>query len=189
MQPLRTFNGAAVNGFLYTRGRSDAVLCIMHPREFLATGSDLRLEHEVALLDVAFLRDAGFRRVVLVGNSGGASLYGFHNEQSLLAATDRLDHTPGGRGVPLREADMPAVDGMVFVAPHPGQGIVPPSRPPASSGSGSAAATTGRRWRRENRRGGSLRALRSGTGWGSTLAEARLAAGCAGRLACRSGLP
>lgn len=137
VQPLRAFDGAAVNGFLYARGRSDTVLCVKSP----------------------------------------------------LAATDRLDHMPGDRGVPLREADMPAVDGMVFVAPHSGQGIVPPFRPPASSGSGSAATTTGRRWRRENRRGGSLRALRSGTGRGGTSAEARLAAGCAGRLACRSGLP
>ncbi|WP_428394347.1 hypothetical protein [Lichenicoccus sp.] len=150
VQPLRTGDGAAVNGFLYSRDRSDTVLCIMHPREFLAThylipeilaagrsvftqtsrsvGSDLRLEHETALLDVAagvsFLRDAGFRRVILVGNSGGASLYGFYNEQSLLAPDDRLERTPSGRPTRLRDARMPAVDGMVFVAPHPGQGVV-----------------------------------------------------------------
>ena len=150
VHPLRTSDGAGVNGFLYSRGPTDTVLCIMHPREFLAThylipeilvagravftqtsrsvGSDLRLEHEVALLDVAagiaFLRRAGFRRVILVGNSGGASLYGFYNEQSLLAPGDRLERTPGGRPTGLREADMPVVDGVAFVAPHPGQGIV-----------------------------------------------------------------
>ena len=72
---LRTSDNAAVNGFLYTAGPSEVVACIMHPREFLAThylvpellqtgysvftqtsrsvGSDLRLEHEIALLDVA----------------------------------------------------------------------------------------------------------------------------------------
>ncbi len=150
VHPLRTADGAAVNGFLYSPGPTDTALCIMHPREFLAThylipeilaagravftqtsrsvGSDLRLEHEVALLDVAagvaFLRHAGFKRVILVGNSGGASLYGFYNEQSLLAPGDRLERTPGGRLAGLREADMPPVDGVVFVAPHPGQGVV-----------------------------------------------------------------
>ena len=150
VHPLRTFDGAAVNGFLFQCGSSDTVVCIMHPREFLAThyfipeilacnravftqtsravGSDLRLEHEVALLDVAagiaFLRASGFRRIILLGNSGGASLYGFYNQQSLARPADRLDRTPGGRAVALAQADMPAVDGMAFVAPHPGQGAV-----------------------------------------------------------------
>jgi hypothetical protein len=84
VHPLRTADDAATNGFLYHRGAPKAVVCIMHPREFLAThymipplieagygvftqtppvGSDLRLEHEVALLDVAagmtFLRTLG----------------------------------------------------------------------------------------------------------------------------------
>ncbi len=150
VHPLQTQDGAAVNGFLYRQGRSDTVLCIMHPREFLAThymipeilvsgrsvftqtsrsvGSDLRLEHEVALLDVAagiaFLRAQGFKRIILVGNSGGASLYGFYNEQSQLAPADRLARTPGGRTVDLAAADMPVVDGVILIAPHPGQGVV-----------------------------------------------------------------
>ena len=150
VHPLRTADGAAVNGFLYARGQSDTVLCIMHPREFLAThyfipeilaagravftqtsrsvGSDLRLEHETALLDVAaglsFLREAGFERIILVGNSGGASLYGFYNEQSLLPPGERLERTPGGRPTGLSRAAMPTVDGIILVAPHPGQGMV-----------------------------------------------------------------
>ena len=150
VHPLRTADGAAVNGFLYRTGASDTVLCIMHPREFLAThylipeilqsgrsvftqtsrsvGSDLRLEHETALLDVAagvaFLRKEGFRRVILVGNSGGSSLYGFYNEQSQLAPADRLDRTPGGRATGLQQAELPVVDGVVLIAPHAGQGIV-----------------------------------------------------------------
>ena len=73
VQPLRTHDNAACNGFLYWRGKPQTAVCIMHPREFLAThylipaiieagyaawtqtarsvGSDLRLEHERALLD------------------------------------------------------------------------------------------------------------------------------------------
>ena len=147
---LRTADGAAVNGFLYTAGRSDVVATIMHPREFLAThylvpellaggyavftqtsrsvGSDLRLEHEIALLDVAagltFLRASGFRKIVLMGNSGGASLYSFYNEQCLLSSSRRLERTPGGRPTGLAALDMPCPDGIVLVSPHPGQGIV-----------------------------------------------------------------
>ena len=150
VHPLQTADGAAVNGFLYAGARVDTVLCIMHPREFLAThylvpeilqsgcavftqtsrsvGNDLRLEHEVALLDVAagvnFLRDTGFQRIILVGNSGGASLYGFYNEQALLAPERRLERTPGGRPTGLAKARMSTVDGMVLLAPHPGQGII-----------------------------------------------------------------
>ncbi|WP_375382963.1 hypothetical protein [uncultured Sphingomonas sp.] len=150
VHPLRTADGAAVNGFLYTAGPSDVVACIMHPREFLAThylvpellaagysvftqtsravGSDLRLEHEITLLDVAaglgFLRVTGFKKIVLIGNSGGASLYSFYNEQSLLAPEDRLVRTPGGRATGLADVAMPQADGIVLVSPHPGQGVV-----------------------------------------------------------------
>src|SRR5476649_1785198 len=101
VHPLRTADNAAVNGFLYRAGPSEVVACIMHPREFLAShylvpqllaagysvftqtsrsvGSDLRLEHGIALVDVAaglsFLKEIGFWKIILVGNSGGASLY------------------------------------------------------------------------------------------------------------------
>src|SRR5437588_9224625 len=97
---LRTHDSAAVTGSLYWRGKPETVVCVMHPREFMAchylipdivesgcaawsqgsrsVGNDLRLEHEVALFDVAaglnFLRAQGFKKIVLLGNSGGASL-------------------------------------------------------------------------------------------------------------------
>ena len=87
---LRTEDGAATSGSLYVRGSADSVVCIMHPREFMvchylipdivdagfaawsqsprSVGSDLRLEHEFALYDVAaglrFLREAGIRNIV-----------------------------------------------------------------------------------------------------------------------------
>jgi hypothetical protein len=160
---LRTQDGAATSGSLYSPGRSDTVVCIMHPREFMAchylipdivragyaawtqapraVGNDMRLEHEFALYDVAagmrFLRDAGFRRVVLLGNSGGSGLYALYTQQSNLAPTRRIERTPGGRPTRLASLDMPPVDGVVFVAPHPGQGAllqgcIDPS-PPRSS--------------------------------------------------------
>lgn len=148
VMPLRTTDGAATNGFLYARGGEKTVVCIMHPREFLAThyliphileagcaawtqasrsvGNDLRLEHEIVLHDVAAamvrLRAEGFEHVVLLGNSGGASLYGLYNEQSLLAGEARIAQTPGGRATKLAAADLPPADGLILVSPHPGQG-------------------------------------------------------------------
>ena len=150
VQPLRTHDGAACNGFLYWRGTPGTAVCIMHPREFLAThylipaiveagfaawtqtaravGNDLRLEHERALLDVAAgqvkLREMGIKNVVLLGNSGGASLYSFYNSQALKAPNARLTHAPGGRAVDLARAYMPPPDGFAFISPHPGQGMV-----------------------------------------------------------------
>ncbi len=148
VKPLRTFDNAATNGFLFARGGEKSVVCIMHPREFLAThyliphildagcaawtqasrwvGNDLRLEHETVLLDVAaamsWLRETGFEKIILLGNSGGAGLYCFYNQQSLLAPEKRLARTPGGRATSLPKADMPAADGIILVSPHPGQG-------------------------------------------------------------------
>jgi len=150
VHPLRTADNAAVNGFLYTAGPSKVVACIMHPREFLAShylvpellqagysvftqtsrsvGSDLRLEHEIALLDVAaglsFLKNSGFEKIILIGNSGGASLYTFYNQQSLCAPEKRHQKTPGGRPTGLAKLEMLQADGVILVSPHPGQGIV-----------------------------------------------------------------
>jgi hypothetical protein len=147
---LRTADGAATNGSLYSNGAASTVVCIMHPREFMAchyfipdildagfaawsqsprsVGNDLRLEHEFALYDVAaglkFLRQAGFRNIVLLGNSGGSGLYSFYVQQSHLPAAERIAKTPGGRPTKLAALDMPKVDGMIFVAPHPGQGAL-----------------------------------------------------------------
>jgi hypothetical protein len=147
---LRTADGAATGGSLYCSGAASTVVCIMHPREFMAchyfipdivgagfaawsqsprsVGNDLRLEHEFALYDVAaglkFLREAGFRNIVLLGNSGGSGLYSFYIQQSNLPGEQRVVRTPGGRPTNLAALDMPKADGMIFVAPHPGQGAL-----------------------------------------------------------------
>lgn len=147
---LRTADDAAVTGSLYLRGKPETVVCVMHPREFMAchylipdivesgcaawsqgsrsVGNDLRLEHELALFDVAaglnFLRSQGFKKIVLLGNSGGASLYAFYVQQSSLDGSRRLQRTPGGRPTRLDALTMPEIDGFVFVAPHPGQGLL-----------------------------------------------------------------
>jgi hypothetical protein len=147
---LRTADGAATGGSLYSNGTASTVVCIMHPREFMAchyfipdiveagfaawsqsprsVGNDLRLEHEFALYDVAaglkFLREAGFRNIVLLGNSGGSGLYSFYIQQSNRPGAERVAKTPGGRPTNLAALDMPQADGMILVAPHPGQGAL-----------------------------------------------------------------
>lgn len=147
---LTTVDGANITGYLYRRGGERAVCCLMHPREILAThylvpelleagaavwvqgsrnpGNDLRLEHELALLDVdagtAFLKDRGYEQLILVGNSGGGGLYAFYTEQANLPPSHRETHTPAGRPVKLSEAPMARPDLLVLVAPHPGQGLL-----------------------------------------------------------------
>lgn len=148
--PLRTADGGSTKGILYSRGAPDTVCVIMHPREFTfvhylvpdileagcaawmnaprSVGVDLRLEHETALLDLAaglvHLRALGFRKIVLIGNSGGASLHCFYIQQSSLLPPERIARTPGGRPTKLADAEMPFPDGLVLVAPHPGQGLL-----------------------------------------------------------------
>ncbi|MES2537805.1 MAG: alpha/beta hydrolase [Pseudomonadota bacterium] len=143
-----TADGAQVTGYLHARGGERVVVMIMHPRELLVThylvpyivaagfacwvqgprtvGNDLRLEHELALLDVAAgmecLRGLGFDKIVLLGNSGGAGLFAFYNQQALLEPARRITRTPGLRPTRLDQASMVPADGFIFVAPHPGQG-------------------------------------------------------------------
>lgn len=145
---LTTVDGAKVSGLLRTVPGVTTVAFLMHPRndfshhvlvpEFLkrgyavwtqgsrTMGNDLTLLHEQALLDMAaghiFLREQGFGSVIAVGHSGGGALAAFYAEQSGLPASQRLSETPGGKPVPLRDAEMPPADLMVLMAPHPGQG-------------------------------------------------------------------
>lgn len=147
---LTTHDGATVAGLLRTVPGATSVVFLMHPRqdfshhvlvpEFLnrgfavwtqgarAVGNDLALLHEQTLLDVAaghvFLRQQDFEQVVAVGHSGGAALAAFYLQQAGRAPSDRLATTPGGKPVPLPDADMPLADGLMLMAPHPGQGAL-----------------------------------------------------------------
>lgn len=148
LQRLTTGDKAQVTGCLYSRGTEKTVAFFMHPREFSLTfyavpylveagiacwaqgsrnaGNDIRLEHELALQDVAagmaYLRKRGFERILCLGVSGGASLISFYNQQAKLQPGDRLPKTPAGRPTGLDSLEMPGVDGFLFVSPHPGQG-------------------------------------------------------------------
>lgn len=89
-------------------------------------GSDADALHERLVLDVAgamaWLGARGFRRRVLLGNSGGGSLFAFYLEQAALAPDKRLARTPSGERVPLGEHDLPMGDGFILLAAHLGEG-------------------------------------------------------------------
>ncbi|MFC5676002.1 alpha/beta hydrolase [Aeromicrobium endophyticum] len=90
--------------------------------------NDMRLLHEQAVLDVAagqtFLEEQDFESRVALGHSGGATLFAFYQEQAGLHAGERLTSAPDGTPVDLAAARMPMPDGSIFMAPHPGQGVL-----------------------------------------------------------------
>jgi len=145
---LKTDDGSMVTGYLFRRGGERAVVSAMHPRELVvpqyvvpevllggcavwvqgarSVGSDLRLEHESALLDLAagqrFLESEGFTQRLLLGISGGGPLGAFYIQQSGLLPGNRILKSPGGKPTGLHKALLPSPQGMIFVSAHPGQG-------------------------------------------------------------------
>lgn len=89
-------------------------------------GNDSMLIHERVLLDVAagmrHLRQRGFERIIPIGNSGGGSLYTFYIAQAHAPAGARLTDTAAGDPLDLNAYDLPRVDGIAYVAAHPGEG-------------------------------------------------------------------
>jgi hypothetical protein len=91
--------------------------------------NDVFTVHELLLLDVAagvrHVKEVrGVKHVVQIGNSGGASLFGFYQAQANTAPPGRLTHTPAGAPVDLNAYDLPAVEGFITLAAHRGQGKV-----------------------------------------------------------------
>jgi hypothetical protein len=145
---LEAADGGISTGVLYTSGRHRTAVCFMHPQADMSRhyaiptltaagyavfgqnsrwlNNDALCVHKALLLDVAagvrFLRGRGFERVVLIGNSGGGSLYCFYVAQAATAPAQRLRETPAGDAVDLN--DLPAVDGFVMLAAHLGEGRI-----------------------------------------------------------------
>ncbi|HEX6032744.1 MAG TPA: hypothetical protein VFY90_15035, partial [Tepidiformaceae bacterium] len=88
--------------------------------------NDTDMVHERLLFDIAagmrHLKERGFERIVLLGNSGGGSLLGFYQSQAGRAPGDRLASTPGGEPVNLKDEVMPEGDLYIAVAAHLGEG-------------------------------------------------------------------
>jgi pimeloyl-ACP methyl ester carboxylesterase len=70
---------------------------------------------------ISYLRGDGYRKVILVGNSGGGGLAALYQSQ---AEGPSITCTPAGDPPDLTEADLPAADGLVFLMAHPGRSVV-----------------------------------------------------------------
>lgn len=147
---LEAADGGISTGILYTTGRHRTVVCFMHPQADMSRhyatpalaaagyavfgqnsrwlNNDALCIHEALLLDVAagvrFLRARGFERIILIGNSGGGSLYCFYIAQASIPPPGRLRETPAGDPLDLNAVDLPPVDGFVMLAAHLGEGRV-----------------------------------------------------------------
>ncbi len=144
---LETADRALAHGWLYARGGEDTVVCLMHPRANFSRhyavpalveagfavlcensrwlNNDATLVHERVLLDVAAglaAARARYERVVLIGNSGGGSLYTFYLSQALAPSGARLTDTAAGEKLDLNALELPAADAMIYLAAHPGEG-------------------------------------------------------------------
>jgi hypothetical protein len=91
--------------------------------------NDVDTVHEEILLDVAacvkhLKRERGVEKVVLLGNSGGGSLFAFFQSQARLAAGDRLAATPAGDPTKLPQVELVPADGMLYVSAHKGEGRI-----------------------------------------------------------------
>ena len=95
-----------------------------HNSRYLNT--DVHMIHERLLFDIAagmrYLKQAGFERIILLGNSGGGSLLGFYQSQASRKPSRRLTSAPGGEPIDLSEEIMPEGDLYIAVAAHLGEG-------------------------------------------------------------------
>jgi pimeloyl-ACP methyl ester carboxylesterase len=144
-------DGVPSRGILYWCGATmpRTVVYLMHPRSdfsqhyaipglveqgYAAFGhasrwvnNDTAMIHETVLLEIAagirLLRERhGFRHVVLLGNSGGGSLFAYYQAQATTPPPGRMRQTPAGDPPDLNDHTLPAADGFVSLAAHVGQG-------------------------------------------------------------------
>ncbi len=91
--------------------------------------NDSTMIHENLLLDLAagikFLREEeSFANIVMLGNSGGGSLFAYYDSQARMPKGGRIASPPGGGPPDLNNFEMPPADGFIVLAAHPGQGMV-----------------------------------------------------------------
>jgi hypothetical protein len=116
MHPASNFMGHYLIGPLAQRG----VACMGLNSRYAGNDTLLLMERVIQDLGagVQFLRSQGYDKVVLVGNSGGASLSCFYQAQA-----ERLDieHMPDGDPARLSPQDLPPVQGLALCAAHEGR--------------------------------------------------------------------
>lgn len=88
-------------------------------------GNDTMLIQERAIQDlgagVRFLREQGYKKVVLIGNSGGGSMTCFYQAQ---AEKLTLRDTPDGEALSVSQEDLPRADAIILLGAHSGRASV-----------------------------------------------------------------
>ncbi len=92
-------------------------------------GNDTMAEHEEMVLDLGacvqhLLAKRSVDKVVLLGNCGGASLAAYYQAQARRAPAERNKQSPGGSPTYFESAPLTPAHGMIYTAPHRGQGNV-----------------------------------------------------------------
>ena len=87
---------------------------------YMANDSMLLMERAIQDLGagIRHLRDRGYEKIILLGNSGGGALAAMYQEQ---AEHLTITTTPDGRPIDLTAEDFPPVDGIALLCAHPGR--------------------------------------------------------------------
>ena len=119
MHPSSNFMGHYLIEPLAVRG----IACMGLNSRYAGNDTLLLMERVIQDLGagVQFLRAQGYDKVVLIGNSGGASLAAFYQAQAeKLSIDSMLDGDPAH----LTPADLPPVDGLALCAAHEGRSFL-----------------------------------------------------------------
>jgi pimeloyl-ACP methyl ester carboxylesterase len=116
MHPTSNFMGHYLIAPLAARG----VACMGLNSRYAGNDTLLLMERVIQDLGagVQFLRAQGYEKVVLVGNSGGASLASFYQAQ---AQRLTIEHMVDGDPAGLAPRDLPPVQGLALCAAHEGR--------------------------------------------------------------------
>lgn len=141
-------DGGKSKGVLYQKHGEKTLVAILHPRGDMTRhyaapalvkagyavfaqegrwpGNDVSASHEMLLADIAAMmvsmRSRGFDKIVLLGYSGGGSVYSFYQSQAVTRIGERLVDTAAGDPFDLNGFNMPPADAIVFMAAHLGAG-------------------------------------------------------------------
>lgn len=116
MHPSSNFMGHYLISPLAQHG----ICCMGLNSRYVGNDSMLIMERVIQDLGagVKFLKERGYERIFLLGNSGGGALAAFYQAQ---AEQLTVYETPAGDPTRLSQTDLPAVDGIILNAAHAGR--------------------------------------------------------------------
>lgn len=119
IHPTSNFMGHYLLGPLAERG----IAILGLNTRYAGNDSVLILERAIQDLGagVKWLREKGYERIVLIGNSGGGALVGFYQAE---AENLTIADTPAGDPIEMTPDDLQPADGIVLAAAHQGRSVL-----------------------------------------------------------------